>query len=219
MHGLALEVPTDSTAQYATTPSFAKRSPSRPHLAILNLWTPAHIGTAGNELADAAAKEATTLLPHPSTFVSLTTTRRLVHLQVLSEWEAAWKRSKTGRALRQIDKSPPSLNPIPLYSSLTVARKTSSIISQLRTGPSHLHASRFKSGFIASSACDACGAAYETRAHFLLECPSWEPLRRPLHSVAKDAGLFGPLHVSPLLCEPKLLRAIAGFVEATGRFS
>ena len=192
--------------------------PSCPHLAVLNLWTPAHIGTVGNELADAAAKEATNLEPDPSTFISLTSTRRLINSQVLSEWDEVWKRSKTGSALRQIDKSPPSLNPIPLYSSSTIARKTSSIISQLRTGPSHLNAYRFKSGFVPSPACEACGAAYETRAHFLLECSAWEPLRRTLHSAAKEAGLFGPLHVLSLLCEPKLLRAVAAFIEATGRF-
>ncbi|KAF7372215.1 reverse transcriptase [Mycena venus] len=191
---------------------------SRPHLAVLNLWTPAHIGTIGNELADAAAKEATNLAPDPTNFVSLTSTRRLIHLQILNQWDRASKHAKTGGELKRIDRSPPSLNPIPLYSSLTIARKNSSIISQLRTGPSHLNASRFKSGFISSPACDACGAAYETRAHFLLECQAWEPLRKPLHSAAKEAGLFGPLHVSPLLCEPKLLRAVSNFVEATGRF-
>ncbi|KAJ7888914.1 hypothetical protein B0H14DRAFT_3429895 [Mycena olivaceomarginata] len=41
---------------------------------------------------------------------------------------------------RRIDRSPPSLTPIPLYSSVTIARKTSSHISQLRTGPCHLNA-------------------------------------------------------------------------------
>ncbi|KAJ6574076.1 hypothetical protein B0H19DRAFT_851912, partial [Mycena capillaripes] len=52
---------------------------------------------------------------------------------------------------------------------------TSSSLSQLPTGPTFLNAHRHKSGFINSPYCDACGAAFETRAHYFLECPAWEP--------------------------------------------
>ncbi|KAJ7865914.1 hypothetical protein B0H14DRAFT_2318853, partial [Mycena olivaceomarginata] len=97
-------------------------------------WTPAHIGTVGNELADVRAWEATTLDPDPSLFVSLTTVRRLIHLQTLASWDDRWKHSKSGGALRYMDKSPPSLQTIPLYLSMTLPRRTSSAISQLRTG-------------------------------------------------------------------------------------
>ncbi|KAF7353315.1 reverse transcriptase [Mycena sanguinolenta] len=177
---------------------------SCPHLALLNLWTPAHIETAGNELADAVAKEATTLDPDPTGFVSLTTTRRLIHLQVLDACGTRHENARRQAApFDASTKHQPNL-PLLLISSFTIARKTSSIISQLlvRTGPSYLNAYRFKSGFVASPACEACGAAYETQDHFLLEYPVWEPFRKPLHAAAKEAGLFGPLHVSPLLCEP-----------------
>jgi hypothetical protein len=173
----------------------------------------------GNEKADVAAKEATAMEPAPHLFVSLTTVRRLIHLQALDQWSARWKLATTGNALRYIDKSPPALQPLPLYSSSSLPRKTSSLISQLRTGPSFLNAHRFKSGFTSSPACEACGAAYETRAHFLLSCLAWEHLRQPLHEASRAAGFFGPLHVTPLLSEPKLLKPLSKFIEATGRFT
>ncbi|KAJ7740523.1 hypothetical protein B0H16DRAFT_1728890 [Mycena metata] len=189
-----------------------------PDLAILNLWTPAHIGTVGNELADEAAKRSTTSDPDPALFVSLTTVRQLIHRQVLSEWSDRWKRTKSGRQLRAVDPSPPSLIPLSLYSTSTLSRKTSSIIAQLRTDFTPLNAYRFKTGFIQSPACEACGAARENRAHFLLDCPAWEPHRRPLYAACYAAGYFGPLHVAPLLNEPKVLSSLAKFLDATGRF-
>ncbi|KAJ7499613.1 hypothetical protein FB451DRAFT_1205969 [Mycena latifolia] len=103
--------------------------------------------------------------------------------------------------------------------SSSLSRKTTSNISQIRTDFSFLNAHRAKSGFIPSAACDACGAAFETRAHFLLECPVWEPLRQPLHAASRTAGLFGPLHLAPLLSHPKLLKSMGKFVEATRRFT
>lgn len=80
-----------------------------PDLRITNLWTPAHIGTVGNDLADTAAKAATLLPPSPSLPVSLTTRRGRINEHILQRWSAMWDASKTGRALRQVDKSlPPS---------------------------------------------------------------------------------------------------------------
>ncbi|KAJ7924306.1 hypothetical protein B0H13DRAFT_2580657 [Mycena leptocephala] len=163
-----------------------------PHLAILNLWTPAHVGTVGNEMADEAAKEATMMDTDPMTPISLTTTRRSILIQTLDEWDKRWKTATTGRALSEITKVPPKTEPIPLYTSSSMSRKTSSLISQLRTGPSPLNHYRHKAGFIASPACEACGAASETRANFILECPAWEPHRQPLHSACRKVDTFGP---------------------------
>ncbi|KAJ7708189.1 hypothetical protein B0H17DRAFT_1031871 [Mycena rosella] len=190
-----------------------------PHLTILNLWTPAHIGTDGNELADAAAKAATKCDPNPDNYVSLTSVHHHIHVLSLAEWDTRWQTVKTGKALRYLDRTPPSLIPSPLYSSSSLSRKASSCISQLRTGFTYLNANRYKSGFTDSPSCEACGALYETRTHYLLECPAWESLRQLLHAACRDIGHFGPLHLSPLLTHPKLLTPIGKFINATEHFA
>ncbi|KAJ7268401.1 hypothetical protein C8J57DRAFT_1509586 [Mycena rebaudengoi] len=75
-----------------------------------------------------------------------------------------------------------------------------------------------KSGFILSPACNACGAPYETRAHFLLACPAWEHLRPPFYRASMAVGSFGALYLPTLLNDTLLLKPVAKFVEATGRF-
>ncbi|KAJ7159201.1 hypothetical protein C8R43DRAFT_860848, partial [Mycena crocata] len=142
----------------------------------------------------------------------LTSVRRHIHVYAIQQWDRRWKASKTGKALKAVDSSPVSLRPIPLYSSTSLSRKTSSSISQLRTGFTFLNADRFKSGFIASPACDACGAGFETRAHYVLGCPAWEDLRTPLYHASRAAGQMGSLHLSPLLNDPKLLKSMSKFI-------
>ncbi|KAJ7252461.1 hypothetical protein C8J57DRAFT_1661306 [Mycena rebaudengoi] len=102
----------------------------------------------------------------------------------------------------------------------TLARrvKASTAVAGLRTDFTFLNASRARSEFIPSPTCDACGAPYETHAHFLLACPAWEHLRPPLYQASMAAGSFGTLYLPTLLNDPLLLKHIAKFVEQTGRF-
>ncbi|KAJ7224684.1 hypothetical protein GGX14DRAFT_651371, partial [Mycena pura] len=93
-----------------------------------------------------------------------------------------------------------------------------SILSQLRTDFSSLNAHRFRCRLAPSPACDACGAANETRAHYLLHCPAWEHLRTPLQRASYSAGILGAVDVRSLLNHPKLLKVTVMFVTETRRF-
>jgi hypothetical protein len=188
-----------------------------PGLRITNLWTPAHIGTAGNEFADDAAKAATLLPPPSSVPVSLTTCKRQVNTMILERWKDAWRVATPGRGLREIDDSPPSLILRSPYLS-SVSRADTSLLSQLRTDFSALNSHRYRCRLTPSPACDACGAAKETRAHYLLHCPAWEHLRPPLQHASYAAGILGAVDVRTLLNHPKLLKSVIHFINQTRRF-
>ncbi|KAF7372330.1 reverse transcriptase [Mycena venus] len=188
-----------------------------PTLRITNLWTPAHIGTVGNEFADDAVKAAT-LLPPPSTIpVSFTTVKRAVSIQILERWEWLWSVATTGRGLRDVDNSAPSLILRSPYLS-SAACADISILTQLRTDFSALNAHRFRCRLAPSPACEACGAPWETRAHFLLHCPAWEYLRPPLQLASFKAGVLGSIDVRMLLNHLKLLKLVISFIAQMHRF-
>jgi hypothetical protein len=84
---------------------------------------------------------------------------------------------------------------------------------------SALNAHRYRCRLAPSPACDACGAAKETRTHYLLHCPAWEHLRHPLQQASYSAGILGAVDVRTMLNHPKLLKPVIDFIIQTGRFS
>ncbi|KAJ6527272.1 hypothetical protein DFH09DRAFT_1187079, partial [Mycena vulgaris] len=110
---------------------------------ILPLLVITHIGTTGNELADEATKAATLLPAPPTAPVSLTTCKRRINVDVLDRWKALWAVAKTGRGLREIDDTQPSLILRSPYIS-SASRAAISILAQLRTDFSALNAHRFR---------------------------------------------------------------------------
>lgn len=123
----------------------------------------------------------------------------------------------TGRDLREIDNSPPSLILHSPYSS-SASRSDISIIAQFRTDFSALNTHKFRCRLVSSPACDACGATKETRAHFLLHCPAWDHLRPPLQLVSYKVGILGAVDVRTLLNHPDLLKPVITFIRQTRGF-
>ncbi|KAJ6452653.1 hypothetical protein C8R45DRAFT_1040479, partial [Mycena sanguinolenta] len=68
-------------------------------------------------------------------------------------------------------------------------------------------------------ACAACGAPKESRAHFLLHCPAWDHLRRPVQLASFKAGILGNVDVRTLLNHPDLIKPVLAFIAQTGRFN
>ncbi|KAJ7185948.1 hypothetical protein C8R46DRAFT_881929, partial [Mycena filopes] len=98
-------------------------------------------------------------------------------------------------------------------------RAAISLVARLRMDFSELNAHRFRCRLSPSAACDACGAAYETRAHYLLHCPAWDRFRPALQRASYSVGLLGSVDLRSLLSHPKLLKPIVRFITDTRRFS
>ncbi|KAJ7310858.1 hypothetical protein DFH08DRAFT_898506, partial [Mycena albidolilacea] len=100
----------------------------------------------------------------------------------------------------------------------SASRAAISLICQLQIDFSALNAHRFRCRLTASAACEACGAAKETRLHYLLHCPAYEHLHPPLQAASYKAGILGAVDLRTLLNHSKLLKAVTTFVLLSQRF-
>jgi ribonuclease HI len=187
-------------------------------------WVPGHSGVEGNELADQAAKQATSRPAGPGfEGLSLAQVRRACTearreaVQVWARENAVQGPHRRGRAYRMpqgwaLDRA-----------AGKAPKRLASRYYQLKTGhaPTGLYLHRI--GARDSPECRACGALEETTSHILFECRRRSRPRKVLYQELIDAGVPLPTAAEDapearLFSEPKATPALLHFLEGVELF-
>jgi hypothetical protein len=147
---------------------------------------PAHIGIAGNEAADKAAKEATKdkgeslqavavalERPLPGLLRLVSAAKTVVRREAHLRWERQWESTKTSAPTKRLTAAPTKRS----RRAYTGLRKThSSVLMQLRTDRIGLNHFLYKIKLRRSDRC-GCGEGSQTSKHILLQCELLGDLR------------------------------------------
>ncbi|CAK9795846.1 Probable RNA-directed DNA polymerase from transposon X-element [Anthophora plagiata] len=152
------------------------------------VWIPSHQGISGNELADTAAKEATTLpLSQPVTPVPYQDISNHIKTVIKDEWNKTWithKRSRTHNVIKHFYQPTPDKN---------LNRKEKAVLSRLRTGHTKItHEHLLKK--TEPPHCNRCPSQSLTTDHLLYECTVTNPQRQK-YNIKPDTALTDQDHI------------------------
>lgn len=169
---------------------------------LLLQWVPGHAGLEMNELADAAAREASEL-PQDGVPIDYTTAAAAIKRLVKKEWERGAKPSVRGAKL-----VPPQLE-------AGLNRSERRVLAQFRTGGKCWKLAKYraeiaKAGEQVSPICERCQTGDEDVAHVLNDCPAYTAARLRHFGASEDniRDLFeNPMRVVQFLREVGITRA------------
>lgn len=133
------------------------------------LWIPSHIGINGNERVDTLAKE-TAQLPISNVQVPPDDAYQYIKRLIIKKWDIQWNNA-SGNKLREIRESTK-----PWFSSASLSRRNSTIISRLRIGHTNI-THKFIFTNEEPPICQHCNQRL-TVTHILIECPKYIEERR-----------------------------------------
>jgi ribonuclease HI len=150
------------------------------------------------------------IVTHPATTSELITQGKSI---IQAKWELLWENdaSATGQQIQRLDPRPPSHYHLQLHKGL--CRSHSSILTQLRTGRSHLNADRHKTKVHHSPLCDHCGGV-ESLAHYFMHCPQYAGQRFRLLRALK----WTEIDMSRLLSDKNVLPHTLAYINESARF-
>ncbi|KAJ5901430.1 hypothetical protein N7504_007424 [Penicillium tannophilum] len=190
-------------------------------LSITIRWIPAHVGVPGNELADAAAKNAALggaenageIAGSEDQFPRLAATaKQQVRRRIQEKWALSWAKEKTGKPNQKLVPAPHKKT-LRLFEGLP--KHYTSILVQMRSMRIALNHFLFKIGEVESDFC-SCEEGSQTPKHVLLRCPRFVDERKEmLEKIRARTDLRG-LDYEALLSHPRATRYVAEFMLQTG---
>lgn len=185
-------------------------------------WVAGHMGSTGNEAADALAKAATefgssdkNLLP---TFLrddlpsSVSAIKQNIESITARNSRRMWKRSKRYRQINAIDSSLPSRKFMTITGDLS--RKQTSLLTQLRIGHVPLNKYLHRISRSETPFCQHCPTKAEDVPHLLFSCTRYAHQRHRLVTALRRKAN----DISCLLSDPTAIRHTLNFLHNTGRF-
>ncbi|GIX83513.1 RNase H domain-containing protein [Caerostris darwini] len=132
------------------------------------IWTRAHIGIHGNELADQYAKQATSRdAIDQHMYIPIRFIKKLLYHDILTVWQNHWVNSAKGRAVFEI------------YGKANPKRILGNFfLNQIITG--HGAIASYQCKFFNGSSSCSCGLSIEDRNHIIYHCSQWSTIRQTL---------------------------------------
>jgi len=139
-------------------------------------WIPAHRGITGNEMADQAAKNMTTMgrLPREDFIIEKGELLKILDTVAVTRATKAYIKGEYGRFTWKLDAALPGRHTRQLYRDLSSDQAR--IFVQARTGHNHLNLYRARLKAIDSGIYD-CGEGIEDIQHLLVSCRLWKEQR------------------------------------------
>lgn len=160
--------------------------------SIIFCWVPSHVGIAGNEMADQAAKAALNL-PISTLQIPATDLRPAIHSYVTEIWQGEWDANPQAN-LHQIQ---PKVLITTKQKHRSLRRREQTIISRLRIGHTRLTHEYLLEG-TEPPVCTPCNAPL-TVEHILINCIDFQPARDKHYSVHSLSELFSNCQPSAIL--------------------
>ena len=159
---------------------------------------PSHIGIPGNDLADLAAKQASTLFPLPCIGIPPLDFKQQVKSCLAQQWTSSWEQIPLTNKLRSITRSPGCD-----YWSCLPHRRDQVTICRLRLGHTLL-----THGFLLQKTpapiCVACNVPLSVK-HILLECGAYASYRENVDLPSSLPEIFSISVTSKLLAFLELI--------------
>ena len=190
---------------------------------VLIQWCPSHMGIAGNELADALAKQAVQRRqPNNQPIVTLGHLKRLAKKDITTAWQHLWRTweekeesgkrvSGMGRNYRLISKDSLSFSLRPKPTLLNLPKSISSAYIQLKTGKGLLKSFQYAICRAPDDKCFCSAAKRQDTRHLLLECKEFMKERKIL--IKRLKGI--PLGLNVLFCTTQGQKALIEFLQDT----